>query len=313
MCRTPSCCYAGERGPVHGSLLMRKLNTLRWRKAVAVAGSVSVLALAVPRVAIAQDPARGAGTGALPSSVEVNSAPLRGKSQDVIYLRNGGVLRGTILDITPNVHARIELESGEILTVSRLDTMRIEHLAEAAPVKAIPETDDGNLREMVWVDLEGPPGARLEQDLGALQREWETACIAPCTAHLSTGFKYRVSGAQGGPSAEFFLAASNGQHELIRTRSPSKGWFVVGWVGIGAGALTLLAVAAELELPCLMGACNGSTGVDVGPALALIGGGHRGGGCGLVCHDGKQGDDSDAGHQAVADTDLKRAEGPVRI
>src|SRR6266568_2609934 len=38
-------------------------------------------------------------------------------ADEVIHLKNGGQLRGTIIDVIPGVHARIRLTTGEVATI----------------------------------------------------------------------------------------------------------------------------------------------------------------------------------------------------
>src|SRR5215469_15236889 len=52
---------------------------------------------------------------------------------DVIYLKNGGLLRGTLIDAIPGAHARIQLATGEVATVQWADIGRIEHLTRPPP------------------------------------------------------------------------------------------------------------------------------------------------------------------------------------
>jgi hypothetical protein len=170
---------------------MRNVRTHRWRRNLALA--TGVLALGIPSIARADE------------------------GRDLLYLRDGSVLRGTVVDITPGVAASIRLESGAAVVVPRLDTMRIEQTTAPAPALAVASARDASLQ------------------------------------------------------------ASNGPVEQTRARSPSKGWYAVGLIGLGVGGLTatgaLLLAAEDVELPCLMGGSCGSIGTDLGPVLAVAAGG----------------------------------------
>jgi hypothetical protein len=91
--------------------------------------SAHIAVLSAPSVALADD-----ATGAAPASTVV-AAPPGGK--DILYLRSGGAFRGTIVEMTPGVSARIVLETGKEITVPRSETMRIEHLSEPLPVEPL--------------------------------------------------------------------------------------------------------------------------------------------------------------------------------
>ena len=75
------------------------------------------------------------GPGAAATATEAEPpAPLE---PDVIYLADGGVLRGTVIEVVPNVEVRIRLATGEVATVARRDILHFEHLA-AVPVEVEP-------------------------------------------------------------------------------------------------------------------------------------------------------------------------------
>lgn len=57
--------------------------------------------------------------------------------QDVIYMKNGGILRGTIIDAIPNSQARIQLATGEIATVPWRESPASSTATRAAPSRAL--------------------------------------------------------------------------------------------------------------------------------------------------------------------------------
>lgn len=164
--------------------------------------------LSAPSVAFAEDAA-----GAAPAGTVAPPAP----GKDIIYLNGGGALRGTIVEMTPGVSARVVLETGEEVTIPRSETMRIEHLG--APVPEEP------------LAFGAPEGA-------------------------SAGLPARPP-------------------EPVPARG-SRAWYVVGAVGLTAGAVTagftLLLSALGTAVPCEVGTCP-TVSIDLAPALALVGGG----------------------------------------
>src|SRR5258708_5814996 len=88
---------------------------------------------AVPYNQPAAAPSSGAATS------PTTRPPLAAVGGDVIYMKNGGMLRGTIVDAIPNSQARIQLATGEIATVPWSEIARIEHGATPpAPATGAP-------------------------------------------------------------------------------------------------------------------------------------------------------------------------------
>ncbi|GEM_PF-1907671 len=72
---------------------------------------------------------------------------------DVIYLKNGDVLKGIIVENVPNVHVRIELQGGSVLTVKYAD---IAKFTKENPAKPAPQAQPAP-------QLQPPPGDALVQ------------------------------------------------------------------------------------------------------------------------------------------------------
>jgi hypothetical protein len=89
---------------------------------------------------------------------------------------------------------------------------------------------------MALVRIDGPAGAALQQEVDSVEHEWETVCKAPCLAHLSPAFQYRVSGAGLRPSQGFSLRVDEGEAEELHVNKAFLGLYVLGWVGVGAGS-----------------------------------------------------------------------------
>jgi hypothetical protein len=158
---------------------------------------------------------------------------------DVIYLKNGGLLRGTLIDAIPNAQARIQLATGEIATVPWQEIDRIEQstvkpatAAAVLPAAALPPASPSN----VWVHLDASDDVRLQQDR-TNDDDWVTVCSAPCDIQLPTAYYYRVAGGGLKASGEFTLHAQPGERETLDVHGASKGWFVLGVVAIPVGLL----------------------------------------------------------------------------
>jgi hypothetical protein len=220
----------------------------RVSKAAMLVAAVHLAAITAPSVAWAQNASSGPqpvpyGTAPVPygqSSTSTPPAPgAHAAGGDVIYLKNGGILRGTIIDAIPNAQARIQLATGEIATVPWQQINRIEHATEQprpspsaapAPAAAKPATQ----ASMVWVHIEGPEDVHLQQDTTG-DDDWETVCTAPCDKQLPTAYYYRVTGSGIKASREFTLHAQPGGHETLNVNGASKAWFIIGVIALPAG------------------------------------------------------------------------------
>jgi hypothetical protein len=165
-------------------------------------------------------------------------------------MKNGGILRGTIIDAIPNSQARIQLATGEIATVPWQEIARIEHGGEGAqstppgpvvppgpgPAPQPPPRAPLRSSAMVWVHLEGPEEARLQQDDG----EWRTVCSAPCDMELPVAPDYRIEGGGLKSSSVFHLSGGPGEHVTVTVNGASKAWFVIGIVLTPIGGLLTL-------------------------------------------------------------------------
>jgi hypothetical protein len=181
--------------------------------------------------------------------------------QDVIVMKNGGMLRGTIIDAVPDVQARIQLATGEVATVPWQAIARIDHGANARRLPPTPppgpmEVPGPDLRPMVWVHVEGSEDGEVQQRRGP-RGEWTTVCSGPCDMALPMGNDYRIAGGSIRPSGVFHLSGAPGDRVTINVNPGSKAWFVLGIVGTSlGGAVALVGLFVGLI---------GSVGVTVSP------------------------------------------------
>ena len=183
-----------------------------------------------------------------------------GAMEDTIFMKNGGILRGTIVDAVPGTQARIQLVTGEIATVPWSLIARIEQGAVATPppppVATVPQA---RRRALVVVQLEGADGAELQRRNGAGDDDddWVTVCSGPCNARVPVGAEYRIAGGGIRPSRPFQLAGAPGDRVSIDVTPGSTGWFVLGIVIIPLGGATMLTGLMLLVVSALVGMTNG--------------------------------------------------------
>jgi hypothetical protein len=178
-------------------------------------------------------------------------------------MKNGGILRGTIIDAIPNAQARIQLATGEIATVPWPEINRIEHGADSpkpgAPAPAPAPAKTATPSTMVWVHIEGTEDARLQQDTTG-NDDWRTVCTAPCDKQLPTAYWYRIVGNGIKTSKEFSLEAPTGGHETITVNGANKTWFIIGVIAMPVGGI----VAYIGLLVGLVGSIGSTTSTAVG-------------------------------------------------
>jgi hypothetical protein len=223
-------------------------------KALMLAAAVHVTVIAGPSIAFAQT------HDAAPSPTATRSS-----GNDTITTKNGGMLRGTIIESLPGVQARIQLATGEIVAVPWPRIERIDYGAPSPSPPQAPEKEE--VESKVWVHLDASEGVLLQQDI-TNDDHWRTVCLAPCDKLLPTAFYYRVTGGGIKSSAAFALQAPRGTHDTLVVNGASKAASVVGIVGMAVG----IPVGAIALLGDLAGAAfGGYTGDGNGVFLAVTG------------------------------------------
>jgi hypothetical protein len=188
---------------------------------------------------------------------------------DAIVLKSGGLYRGTLIDVVPNDHARIRLESGEIENVAWGEIDHVEKAPAPKPYAPPPASPpDAPIAPTlpkpspvapprVLVEMSGSPDATLERRAAD---GWETACRSPCEEWLPTGDTYRIGGSGVRESRVFSLSGSNGEGVEIAVDAASSGAFTGGIVAASIGVISLpfdLAMLSTLGTPVANG--------DLGP------------------------------------------------
>ena len=189
------------------------------------------------------------------------SAPSAG--DDVVYLRNGGMLRGTATEIVPGDHATIALASGQVATVQWAQIDRIERGARAAapPPVAAPSV------RTVTVHIDSERAARLEVR-AANGSSWIPLCNAPCDAAVPLVATYRITGDGMRATPPFGLDGAPGGSVAIEIEPASKAGFVGGIVLISASPIVSIVGLFVLVAQSTEHSSSGST---AGIALSLGG------------------------------------------
>ncbi|MGO9834135.1 MAG: hypothetical protein ACLP1X_07975 [Polyangiaceae bacterium] len=242
-----------------------------------LAATVHMAMMAAPSAALAQSkgsalpalPAPASAPAPAPATVASPATP-RSAGDDVISLKNGGLIRGTIIEVLPDVQARVELVTGEIATIP---WQQIDHIEHGAARQAPPSANPAPPPSEVWVHFEAPPGVLIQKDT-TNDDNWVTVCAAPCDRPLPTGFYYRVTGGGIKTSADFAIHASPGTRETVVVDGASKSSFVIGVVGMivgGIAAYVGLLVVSFSDVSAGFDDTNSSGSNTAGAALVLGG------------------------------------------
>jgi hypothetical protein len=232
-------CGKPRRAPRENTL--KRLHAANTLDAYARLGSLAIASLQVmtaalpvatflaPSMAYAQDPGATSGT-------------------DTVVLKDGGMLKGTLIEILPGDHATMTLANGQNAKI-RWDV--IDHIIRnGVPLnpsqQTAPQTtqvaqpaaqDQGNV--VVHVDggdvdvemqtMNGTPTGKK------VTGTWATMCSAPCDQELPLAGAYRLAGSGVRASKSFKLIGHPGDHVTITADPSSKGSFAGGIVLISVG------------------------------------------------------------------------------
>jgi hypothetical protein len=255
------------------------------------------LSLVLPPSAHAQTTAEPSQAGPQPSARPASPtevSPPRGipAGGDVVHLKGGGMIRGTLIEILPDDHATVELATGQTAVVPWERVDRVERgttttQPEKAPTGSTsasapsPGTDGSDA--VVHIDADRPVVLERSEAGGA----WTLVCTSPCDLPLPLSSTYRISGYGVRRSTPFSLSARGGEHVVIDVNTASRGGYVGGIVLAGAGTLVALVGALVLQNQALgqpAGASANSDARMVGWSMVAGGALMALGGVALIAH-----------------------------
>jgi len=171
---------------------------------------------------------------------------------DQVVLKDGGMLRGTLIEILPGDHATLQLANGQNAKI-RWDV--IDHIirngvavnptAQAAPAPTpstasapTPTTDQGSVFVHIDggdVDIEMQTSSGVAPSGKAVRGIWATMCSTPCDQELPLSGSYRLAGSGVRASKAFKLNGRPGDHVIINADPSSTGAFAGGIVLVSVG------------------------------------------------------------------------------
>jgi hypothetical protein len=173
------------------------------------------------------------------------SEPAANPEPDVLYRTDGGVLRGTVVEIIPDVEVQIRLATGVVVTIARPYILHFEHLAPA-PVEAAlpPAAAHVSTGARGWVHIENSEEATLEH--AGSEHGWIAVCSSPCDKALPTDGMYRIVGPNLETSRAFALGARGGEYETLHVHGGSHRAVTSGILVLALGVPLSLSLAFSM-------------------------------------------------------------------
>lgn len=221
---------------------------------------------------------------------------------DIVRLKNGGLVRGTISELVPGASVTIITLTGE---ARKLAMAEVSYAGPAAndpgaasepaspPAAAAPSDapDDEEPRKYVTIEagearlrlVSDPPGLVFQRQSGKAFSGNHSAtgyarlCAAPCDITLPAGTETIAVGSDTGrPYKIQSLRIPEGPSELRAYYQDNQGKRNIGWIIMGAGLVggaALFAVAVKLEesppKPMML-AAYGTAAVGIGVGLGFV-------------------------------------------
>jgi hypothetical protein len=170
-----------------------------------------------------------------PVVTSAGGATLGVVGNDVVHLKDGGVMRGTLVEAIPNDHATLHLATGQNAIIPwRL----IDHIeANAAPLPPPSTNVEEDGRQAAFVHIDSPDPVTLERNT---TNGWQFACSSPCDRNLSLDYEYRLVGSGIRTTGVFHLQARPGDRIELQVNPSSRGAFVGGIILVSTGPVVML-------------------------------------------------------------------------
>ncbi|MEO8799459.1 MAG: hypothetical protein ABI551_16325 [Polyangiaceae bacterium] len=170
-------------------------------------------------------------------------------ADDVVVLRDGGAIRGLLMEVLPNDHASVKLADGRTAIIPWALIHHIEqgsHPVKApeaptpapAPASIAPNTASAPIEHpsgAVSVHMTGSENAVLQTERAGA---WTAVCTSPCDQPLPLDAVYRIDGSGVRTSGAFRLQGKAGDRVTVDVNAGSTGGFSGGVTMALLGGLT---------------------------------------------------------------------------
>jgi len=245
-----------------------------------------IAALLLPTIAAAQEASAPAPASSTP--------PAPAAMPDIVVLKDGSMLRGTIVELDKQKEVTIQLPTGKTRTIAMNEVTYAgaeadKPKAEAPklqPAQSSPQggTADGTVRPFVTV--QGKPATlQLSANVpggtyhlksatavagGVTASGYQVICTAPCTATIPAGtHQLAVSEGKGDPVEAAEMTQVPGDSKVVATYTSRTGLRILGWALAGAGVVGGLWIMNETEDDGAILAAAGVIGVGFGAGILL--------------------------------------------
>jgi hypothetical protein len=164
-----------------------------------------------------------------------------GVGPDAIYLKNGGIVRGAILEYGLGTQARIQLADGQIRTIQAEDIARVVAgvpgavpASPAAPPPAAPPPAAAPPTALLHVE---GPAYTVIQGRPRDSNIWAFVCQGRCDQPVRLDWEYRIAGSGVRASDVFALSSASGQPIDLRADPASSAGFGLGIAGVIVGVV----------------------------------------------------------------------------
>ncbi len=193
-----------------------------------------------------------------PPSAPPSAQPPPVPGNDVLHLRNGGLMRGTIVELLPNDHATLLLPTGQSAIVQWSAIERVERNAPAtaaptptpspAASSLPPAPSPRHPPDTILVHIQSTRTVTLERRSAD---GVTSACTTPCDQWLPVSDTYRVTGRAITSSGWFGLDGQPGDRVVLSVSTGTKVGFYAGGVvatgGVVLDVLGLMTLAAAKQ------------------------------------------------------------------
>lgn len=167
-------------------------------------------------------------------------------AEDVVVLKDGGAIRGLVMEMLPGDHVSVRLADGRTAIVPWVLVHHIEQAARPAPIPSTGSTTPPTAAQVAAATpatpITGSATVHLVGDEVVLQIQrggaWETACNSPCDREMPLDSNYRVTGSNVRTSGAFRLLAKPGDHVTLDVNTGSSAGFSGGVTMALLGGLT---------------------------------------------------------------------------
>jgi hypothetical protein len=225
----------------------------------------------------------GAQPTPAPPQIYTTPPPGTAGTPDTVVLKNGGMIRGTLVEVLPNDHATVQLPSGQSAIIQWAEIHHIERggAPTAAPsvppqggLVPLPATTAPVTGPTVLVHIETQRRVTLDRRNPGDDQPWVTACESPCDVQLPLNNDYRIVGEGIWASGEFELDGNPGQRVVIKvnpaTRFARTAGIVTAGIGLTAAIVGIYVVAVSATANCVNTA-NVTTGCETSGGGTTVG------------------------------------------